>query len=396
MGSVGLTNGNTSLPNKNSSDIHLVVATLEELLAQQHANSTEWRGALSLESYLRREEHLFSQDLTKEGGLTAWMLVYQQEGNGKRQVLCGCESIKKKALVSRHGKVEDVIAHGVASVFCPPEHRGNGYAGRMMTELGKRLKGWQADKEQGALFSVLFSDIGKQFYAARGWQPFPSAHVSLPATSSTAAGLPSVRKLKSEDLSDLCTVDEKLIRNRLSKSTEANRSAVTLLPDIRQIRWHHAREEFVANELLDRVPVIKGAVTGEPGSRVWCYWTRVWTNPQEEAPNTLHILRLVVEDESFSDFIPASLEGVAKKQDSTIAKSIAALFAAAQPEAAQWGMREVQIWNPTSTTLAAVQMIDPKAKVEHREEESITSLQWYGEGTWENVDWVCNEKYSWC
>ncbi|KAK3706947.1 hypothetical protein LTR37_012446 [Vermiconidia calcicola] len=396
MGSIVVSNGHhADLPKKDSPKLQLVVATQEEHIHQQKANSVEWKGALSPEAYLRREEHLISQELSKDGALTPWALVYP-EGSDKRQIVCGCETLKKKALVgSKDGKVEEVVVHGVGSVFCPPEFRRRGYAGRMMAELGKRLESWQADNGKHVLFSVLYSDIGKQFYAARGWQAFPSAHVSLPAVSSKADGLPSVHMLKSQDLAELCAIDEKLIRSRLSKSNAGDRTPVALLPDTETMQWHHAREEFVGKELLGKQPVVKGAITGEKGSRVWCYWTRVWTNPQEEGDNTLHILRLVVEDEAFSDLAPASAESTAKMKGSQTFKAIAALFAAAQTEAAQWGMHEVQIWNPTSTTLAAAQMLNGKAAVEHRQDESITSLRWYGKGSWENVDWVCNEKYGW-
>jgi len=119
-------------------------------------------------------------------------------------------------------------------------------------------------------------------------------------------------------------------------------------------------------------------------------------NSQETAGNTLHILRLVVEDETFSDFTAASDDGASRVKDSATARAIAAVFGAAQAEAAQWGMHEVQIWNPTSTTLAATRMLDNNATVEHREKESITALNWYGEGSLEDVDWICNEKYGWC
>jgi hypothetical protein len=151
-----------SLPERNSPEIHLAVATPEEIIALQHANSEEWRGALDLPAYLRREEVLAEQTLTKDGGLTAWALVYQPAGSDEkdRQVLCGCETIKKRAFYAGPNWVEPVTAHGICSVFCPPKHRGKGYAGRMMADLGDKLKTWQSNG-QNNLFSVLYSDIGK-------------------------------------------------------------------------------------------------------------------------------------------------------------------------------------------------------------------------------------------
>ena len=152
----------TSLPDRTSSEVFLVVASPEEIIAQQQANSEEWRGALTLPAYLRREEVLVDQTLTRDGGLTAWSLVYQPTGSDEkdRQVLCGCETIKKRALVASGNTVEAVTAHGVCSVFCPPKYRGKGYAGRMMAGLGEKLRTWQSNGQDN-LFSVLYSDIGK-------------------------------------------------------------------------------------------------------------------------------------------------------------------------------------------------------------------------------------------
>ncbi|EMC91586.1 hypothetical protein BAUCODRAFT_116392 [Baudoinia panamericana UAMH 10762] len=392
-----------TLPDKSSPDLRLVMATTEEHLAQQNANSEEWRGALSLEAYLRREDHLLNQALTQDGGLTPWMLVYQPPDGGPRHSLCGCESIKKKALVSTHGRVEDVVAHGIASVFCPPKYRGKGYAGRMMTELGKRLKTWQVAEGSHSAFSVLYSDIGKDFYAARGWQPFPSAHITLPPLATPRIDVEGIQTLQSEDLPNLCALDEKLLRIRLSKLKGSSRTTVALLPDVTTLNWHHAREDFVSTELHGGRPGFmdggRGAlVQTSSGSRVWCYWTRVWTNPQEEAPNTLHILRLVVEDEQYSSFEPASEQKAVELEDRDlmIKHALARLLCMAQLQAHASGMKEVQIWNPTLLTLAAARLVKPKAAVENREKESIASLQWYGGGSWKDIDWVCNEKYGWC
>lgn len=387
--------GSTELPSQDSTDLHLVEATDEEIVAQQHVNSDEWKGALNLEQYLRREEHLSRQQLTKDGGLTSWMLVYQPvAASGPRQVVCGCETIKKRALVASNGTVEDVSSHGVCSVFCPPDFRGRGYAGRMITELGKRLGSWQTEDGKPALFSVLYSDIGKKFYAARDWHVFPSSEVSLPAKSSSEPLVAGVRLLRSEDLADFCALDEKILRKRLSTSTEGY--TVALVPDTRTLAWHHAREDFVANELYDKYPDAKGAVVGESGRRIWMYWTRVWANPAEKSPNTLHILRLAFEDETWSEYAAASPDGLANVKDSAAVREIAALFAVAQAEASSWEMKEVLLWNPSSAALAAAQQIDPKATVVHREEDSITSLRWYGNGSWKDVTWEANEKYAWC
>lgn len=206
--------------------------------------------------------------------------------------------------------------------------------------------------------------------------------------------------MTANDLADVCATDERLLRRRMSQLESTDKYCVALLPDIRTLKWHHAREDFVSNELYKKKPDIKGAfVVLENGDHVWCYWTRVWTTPQEKQGNTLHILRLVIGNEQDADFKPASEDGVSKARDSMTAKAIAALLAAAQSEATKWDMEEVEVWNPTSMTLAAAQILEPKSAIVHRKKESIASLQWYGdqpELPLEHVDWICNEKYGWC
>jgi len=422
-----------SLPSGDSPDLHLVVSTPEEIIAQQQANSDEWRGVLSLPAYLRREEMLAEQDLTKDGGLTAWALVYQPPGSSEedRRVVCGCETIRKRALVASNNAVEFVTAHGVCSVFCPPQNRGKGYAGRMMNELGERLKTWQS-KGQSNLFSVLWSDIGKvrrccnnsaihqsipirttpqhlpiprsspqqDFYAARGWRAFPSSHISLDANPEIPSHLPPTQSLKATDLHYLCESDESALISQIPKG---QKPTVALVPDIATLSWHHAREEFTASELFsdkNHKPEIKGAIVGsEAGKQAWCIWTRVWTNPSEEDGNTLHILRLVVEDGllgGLDSFSAADETGVANVQDSEAVAAVAALFAAARKEASEWEMEAVEFWNPNSVALAAARKLGAGAKVHEREKASISSLRWYGEGSGDEVEWACNEKYGWC
>lgn len=155
---MGDLNSSSDLPPSDSPALKLVQPTEEEKVAQATSNSSSWRGALPVETYLRREAVLEKTPFTQDGGMTFWVLI-DKEGKD-RKVLAGCETTRKKALVWRNGKLEDVLCHGIASVWCPPDKRKRGYAGRMMKELGQALGGWQGEEKE-VLFTVLFSDIGK-------------------------------------------------------------------------------------------------------------------------------------------------------------------------------------------------------------------------------------------
>ena len=103
------------------------------------------------------------------------------------------------------------------------------------------------------------------------------------------------------------------------------------MPDAETLSWHHAREEFVANELYGKSPEVKGAIVGtEEGKRVWCVWMRTWYNsdPQKSKGNSLNILRLVVEDPEYTDFNAASDDGVEQAKGSYVTAAIASLLAA--------------------------------------------------------------------
>ena len=235
------------------------------------------------------------------------------------------------------------------------------------------------------------------------WHAFPSSHIALPPIVGKGEDCSrnNARLLYAHDLAELCALDEKMLREEMARPT-SNKSKVrvALIPDIETIQWHHAREDFAAQEMIGRDPDIKGAYvrTGE-GHRVWCVWTRTFGN--EEAGNTLNILRLVVEG-----------EGSAGRQDSEASEQSlssgrpeeakiragAAVLRAAQIEAAKWDMKDVQVWNPTNLIVSAARDIDPSIEITHRDEESIASLRWHGVDAEDHakVEWVGNEKYGWC
>lgn len=158
------------LPQGDSPTLALVHPTEEEQLIQSKLNGIEWRGALSPSAYLRREITLSQQALTKEGGITYWILVDTARENSPlepdsktRLPLASCETYRKKALVWRDGKLQEVVSHGVGSVFCGQHLRGKGFAQRMMKELGTALQTHQTEDKE-CLFTILYSDIGKVSY----------------------------------------------------------------------------------------------------------------------------------------------------------------------------------------------------------------------------------------
>ena len=239
-----------------------------------------------------------------------------------------------------------------------------------------------------------------------GWEAFPSQHIALdPIVNDQhrtllSAGLPTASPLYAEDLAKLCRADEIALKSQLENSgAGSTRITVALLPDVQTIQWHHAREEFAANELLGRWPHVKGAIVqGEIGNRVWCIFTRTFGNKQDG--NTLNILRLVIEgqdaDGQASD--QAASEISRGKLDRWRLLAAASVIRLSCFEAAEWKMENVQLWNPSPLTILAAREIEPSAKIIDRLDDSIASLRWHGPilNTQTEVGWVGNEKYGWC
>jgi hypothetical protein len=381
-----------------SPTLALLHPTQEEKIATWRLNGSVWKGAMNLSTYLRREKYLENQGFTRDGGISFWILVDTTAQPNARPILASCESFRKQALIAREdGKVEDIISHGIGSVFCNPAYRNRGYAQRMITELGKKLDTHQQEEGRKAYFTVLYSDIGKRFYSRMHWEAFPSSHIALPPSTTQKAHSATIqsRPLLAGDLAKLCSLDDQWLRDSISKPANIPSIRVALIPDIKTMQWHHAREEFAGREMLGKDPDIKGAYsTTVNGDQVWCIWTRTFGSTADG--NTLNILRFIIEGEQLvrqNENDPIVLE----PSDQAKARAGAAVLRAAQEEAARWEMGNVQIWNPTPLTVLAAKEVEPGAQVIHRDEESIASLRWHGvKADRSKVQWVGNEKYGWC
>ena len=387
----GSRNVSPDLPHAQSPDLHLSHPTPRECLTIWNLTSLAWIDALTLPQYLEESAYLTTVPLAKDGGMSLWILVDKTMPPDQRPILCSCETFRKRSLVSnRDGSVTEGIIHGVASVFCDPLYRRRGYAARMMKELTKVLRTWQVDTAP-CVGSVLFSDIGKSYYADFGWRPIPNnTHIEFePELSSTPL---KATKLVSEDLSQLCLEDEKMLRNTLNLKSD-KKLRMTIVPDIDHMLWHHKKAEFAAQRLFGKEPQVKGAVAGQPGNRIWAIWThRYYGDPKSaSSENVLYILRLVVESQG-----KESTYDVAQRD--VLAEQLKAVLKAAQAEAAEWKLDHISLWDPTPLVQELIGRTGIRHNMVERQTESIASLLWYGnrsDETGTSPEWIGNEHYAW-
>ncbi|XDG07242.1 hypothetical protein ABKA04_006857 [Annulohypoxylon sp. FPYF3050] len=399
-------------PDAKSPTLILTHPTEDEKRRTWTLNHKEWGGALTLDEYLKREPYLLTIPLTRDGGMTHWILTdsaWSPEKGGSRPILASCETINKRVILADPGDTtaRDGVGHGVGSVFTYPEHRGNRYAGRMLEELGTALKKWQCEKQpnQEAVCSALWSDIGKKYYTKKGWSAWRSEHVEFSVAANRTQeneGEEKVTPITYENLAELCEIDEKLMRDFLVDCARGTRrTSVAFAPDHDTMRWHLYRDDFIASILFKSSPgptdpslSIKGAIAGSQGRRVWAIWSRNYyggsSKPTDNVEkNTLYILRLVIESHIVDQ----------DNAEEDVLEAFTAVMKTALREAAAWSLGKIHLWNPTELVMELLIQAELEYTLVDREKESIPSLMWYDkleDGKVKYIEWVANEKYCWC
>lgn len=336
--------------------------------------------------------------------MTTWILVDKTLPPNQRLIFCSCESFRKRCLTSNErGNVEEGLVHGVASVFCPSEYRGRGYGTRHMKDLAKVLHGWQSGYGK-SIASVLYSDIGKEYYAKVGWLANPkNGHFVFPCVEMEKPA--QVQLVPESELEALCRRDEAMVRTAMAMPSTV-RKRMVILPDFDHMLWHIRKEDFAANYIFGKKAEAKGAIAGSPGKQVWALWVRRYyeypdhPNGEEEGGgNVLYILRLVVEGDDTANRphegqLPPATDAYTEQ-----AAALKAVLQAAQAEAAKWRLGKVKLWEPSPLVQSLLEQSDLDATRVERQEHSIASVLWFredGEGEDEAPVWLNNQYYAWC
>ncbi|KAL2068615.1 hypothetical protein VTL71DRAFT_14952 [Oculimacula yallundae] len=375
-----------TLPDSLSANLQLTQPTSAECQKIWTLIHPSWGDSLDLPQFLDESSYLLTVPLARDGGMTNWILVDKSLPADERRILASCETYKKRALLARPDEeVRDVVIHGIASVFCDPEHRGHGYPQRMLRDLAEALKTWQVNDGETCVGSVLYSDIGKDYYAKLGWAPVGhNTHLSIPAKKRADSwNFENGTVVLDANLADLCGRDEASLRKWLAESAQ---DGLMVLPDEDHMRWHHAKEDFICEKLFSQKCPSKGVMTRSQANEngTWAIWTRRFYGNRETArkENTLYILRLVIENQNPDEEAMTELR-----------KSLEEVLQAAQAEAANWELSTVKLWDPSPLVLDLIQRIDVEYNLVERQQDGIASLKWHGNGA--VPSWVVNEKYAW-
>jgi hypothetical protein len=391
-------------PDAESSHLCLGHPTPNEMIAISTDTAEEWQDSLFMSKYLEESQVMANAPLASYGGMTNWILVDDRDDPDARQILSSCETFRKRALLSDiDGGVTHVFVHGVASVFCSSQYRNRGYPKRMMRELAKQLQTWQAGNLRRIIGSILYSDIGKEYYTKLGWQ-FRTSNMHIEIKPGSSSQTPLSRLLLSSDLPTLCEQDEARLRKTIATSAKAlNIPCFAIVPDLNHFGWHFAKEKFACNYLFNRSPQAKGAIAGPTGNQVWVVWThRYYNNPSTKTSNNiLYILRLVMEaDESGVHQPEITRERLPQEKYDEQMRYLEAVIRAAQQEAFEWKLDAIHLWDPSPLVVKMLQHMNVVDRVVERGNSSIASALWYNEDGGVSSDfgplWLNNEHYAWC
>lgn len=163
------------------SDLTIIEASPEQNSRAIANTYSAWNRGLRPSSFQRLCEDVTAptHSWAAKGRYRSWALVRRSEAeNPDAELLSHCETYRRPAFISGPNGVERRKSYAIASVCTPEEHRNKGYARRMLQLLHYVLappealppfpEAWGAKPVAhlgDAAFSVLYSDVGPDFYA---------------------------------------------------------------------------------------------------------------------------------------------------------------------------------------------------------------------------------------
>ena len=214
--------------------MELQLASEIEKAARDRVTFAAWGQRLALEQFLERERLLRAQAWAT-AGMRTWLLVDSGE------VKASCETF---AMGARF-RGERGVVEGVASVYVEERLRGQRHASEMFQQLLPRLKG------EGALASILFSDVGEALYARAGYVARPAIERHFQSEAGNPANVCDA--VFTDAMDDL--------RAALAGAPEPE-DALLLYPSPGQLDWHIERERAYAKLLGLSRPRVHGARAG--------------------------------------------------------------------------------------------------------------------------------------
>ncbi|KAJ3152481.1 hypothetical protein HDU89_001168 [Geranomyces variabilis] len=342
----------------NISDLVLLEASPAHVQAALDANYAAWGAPLSKPDYVARE-HALTLTPFSQSTLKTWVLVHKDSPD---TVLSSCETYTHQCLVRKNGTTTRGDCLAIASVFTPAAHRRKNYARTMLTLL-------RDTRMTSALASILYSDIGPDYYARLGWALFPSRITTLDAVKSVFSN-PAIAVVTPQEVPPLIERAQAAVVRRVEEaSSPVVAASFAVLPSAEKILWFHARALYYAKTLApaNATRDVLGAVGLRLGEQAFILW--------------------------YADFAERKLKVLFAHEDgeSGDGKALRELACAARGWAAAADLKVVEVWD------VDVGGEGEEGAVVSDRTSSLSSLAIFDGATTsaDSIQWVANERYAW-
>jgi predicted GNAT family acetyltransferase len=305
--------------------------------------------SLTIDQYFERERVLRNTPYSQQAH--SFYVLVPEDNLDTTDILAHCEVYEHPALLAlASGVPQDIKCMSIGSVFCPSEHRGKGYARKMMSLLYEEL---EENPEVHA--STLYSDIGPVFYDRIGWKTMSSKEVVI-AVQPTWQVPTNIQPITNKaEIDKLVTQDNILIHEEMLNQAQP---AFCVLPTPEKIHWIQRRSQFYCEQLGHANIEILGAHV--PGTDSYVTY--------------------------FHNFTEKSMYFLRMRSDSN--QTTKAFIALAQREALRYNFEKIILWD-----VPAMQGLGEQQTIVEQREESISALTVFNHIT--NVSWLYNEKFAW-
>lgn len=393
-------------------DLSLFLATPEQTVESRKRSAQEWRRALTEEQYILRDIIMDEHEHAAHGKGATWVLA-PRANPSTLDFMCSCETFRRAGLVCRLSTslhAEEVTAYGIASVFTPLEKRRCGYAQHMMRLLHWVLAprstlsadfpdAWGAppaapDGFGNAQFSVLYSDVGPDFYRLCGPTQYPGngwiergstlTSWNVPPSEDTLSSkvLSSTWKYLTED--DAIRVWEadaawmKIYLANMRPST--SHTCFTFLPNQGVAKFLIHRTMSFNKDLTPVLPLQTWGILRLPHANAGLEDVlgdderqgstfATWSLDPTSASGTLIVTRLRATTDTFPE-----------------------LFGRLTEFSREQKIERIEIWALPETLQGIASDL---GGVTEQRQEHLSAFKWYGKEP-EELEWIFDEKFCWC
>ncbi|RLV90268.1 Uncharacterized protein JA1_004679 [Spathaspora sp. JA1] len=236
--------------------VHLTDKQVIEFTRRQ--NSEAWKGRLSMEDYVLRENVLGKSKITSSdvNRLVVYMLQRVNDGTP----LCSIELLIRKSWKFTFDETtnqvvqHDILSGCIGGVFTYPEHRKKGYAKIMVDKLVEVAKSELLGPDG---FTFLYSEVG-EYYTKNGFMSLPVDLMNIPLTEKDQ------QQHEEADIAD-CVVElvdyhqfeplmneyiEQFKQDIISKVNQDHKARIAVVPTSDIVDWFHLRSKYISYKLF--------------------------------------------------------------------------------------------------------------------------------------------------